>query len=208
MRRALLALLLWWPALPAQAQVVTGGGASVTVQATPFSSALPKPCWPQKLLTGRDTVHAMLPCNSLDVLPLHMRAGVQCTLDRLRAGGWDPMLYETYRSDRRQQFLYSYGRTRPGPKVTNAASAATGVHNYYLAVDIIHRTKHWNHPRFFKWVMIHGEACGLVAGGAWKRFPDAPHLQFGAWPGSPPMWARALNARDSVETVWQRVGAM
>ncbi len=167
---------------------------------------IPKACWPASDLMGRDTVYAYLPCNSLNVLPPGMRRGVDCTLGRLKKGGWDAVVFETYRSDKRQQFLYSYGRTRPGRIVTNARDATTGPHFYRFAVDIIHRTKGWDHPRFFYWVGQHAEACGLVAGAFWKRFPDAPHIQFGAWPGAPPQWARAL-ARDSIGAVWLRVGA-
>ncbi len=167
---------------------------------------LPKACWPAHQLKGRDTVYSLLPCSSLNVLPPGMRSAVDCTMDRLRAGGWDPVVFETYRSDRRQQFLYSYGRTRPGAKVTNAKDAATTVHHYGLAVDIIHRKKLWNHPRFFYWVGQHAEACGMVAGAFWKRFPDQPHIQFGAWAGAPPTWARAM-VRDSIGVVWLRVGA-
>lgn len=191
----------------AQASVIEPQAARPTIQADPLSAPLPKACWPASALHGRDTVYAMLPCNSLDVLPLGFRVAVECTMDRLKKGGWDPIVFETVRSDRRQQFLYSYGRTRPGPKVTNAANASTGVHAYYLAVDIIHRTRHWNHPRFFYWVGQHAEACGLVAGAFWKKFPDFPHVQFGAWAGAPPQWARALIAQDSVAVVWKRVGA-
>lgn len=180
--------------------------AALCLASFPLAAQKPTPCTPRSALTGRDTLLALLPCNSLAVLPPGMRAQVDCTMDKLKAGGWDAIVYETYRSDERQRFLYSYGRTRPGPKVTNAKDASTTVHHYRLAVDIIHRTRGWDHPRFFKWVGIHAESCGLVAGAFWKRFPDQPHAQFGAWDGAPPAWARAL-VKDSVGIVWLRVGA-
>jgi hypothetical protein len=167
---------------------------------------MPKACWPERDLHGRDTVFALLPCNDRRVLPPGMLEQVECTLAKLEKGGWSPLLFETYRSDRRQQYLYSYGRTRPGSRVTNAKSALTGVHHYRLAVDIIDRKKGWNNPRFFTWLAIHAESCGLVAGAAWKRFPDQPHVQFGAWAGAPPLWARAI-VRDSIGVIWLRVGA-
>lgn len=170
------------------------------------SAQKPTSCTPRSALTGRDTLLALLPCNSLSVLPPGMRAQVECTLGRLKAGGWDPMVFETYRSDERQKYLYSYGRTRPGSKVTNAKDAITTVHHYRLAVDIIHRTKGWDHPKFFHWLGIHAESCGLVSGAFWRKFPDRPHAQFGAWDGAPPAWARAL-VKDSVGIVWMRVGA-
>ncbi len=196
-----LALALGPSLVPAQRAPVP---ATVSAPA-PFAS-LPKACWPAEQLHGRDTVFAYLPCNSLNVLPPGMRVAVECTLDKLRAGGWDPLLFETYRSDKRQQFLYSYGRWRPGSIVTNAKDAATTVHHYRLAVDIIHRTRLWDHPKFFYWLGQHAESCGLVAGAFWKKFPDRPHVQFGAWEGAPPKWARAM-VRDSIGVIWVRVGA-
>lgn len=170
------------------------------------AQSLPKSCRPKSELVGRDTLQAWLPCNSLAVLPIGFRTAVDCTMARLKKGGWDAVIYETWRSDDRQKFLYSYGRTRPGPKVTNAKDASVTVHNYRLAIDIVHRTKLWNHPRFFYWVGQHAEACGLVAGAFWARFPDQPHVQFGAWDGAPPLWARAL-VRDSLDVIHRRIGA-
>lgn len=177
--------------------------------ANPYAH-LPKGCWPEHLLEGRDTAWAFTPCNALEVLPIGMRVQVECTLDRLRKGGWDPLVFETYRSDRRQQFLYSYGRTRPGKRVTNVATARTGFHHWGWAVDIIHRTRHWNHPRFFHWVGQHAEACGLVAGAFWKSFPDFPHVQFAAIESMSraPTWAKRLMAENKRDSLWLIAGAM
>lgn len=184
---------------------VPQGVSGQTVQANPVSAALPKECWPDVLLKGRDTVFAYVPCRSLDVLAPRFRAVVQCTLDRSKKGGWDPLLYESLRSDKRQQALYAYGRTRAGDKVTNAQFVYLTVHGYGLAVDIIHRTRHWNHPKFFYWLAQHAEACGAVAGGFWIRFPDWPHIQYGGWAGAPPQWARTTLKTQGKEAVWIRL---
>ena len=154
---------------------------------------------------------ALLPCRSLDVLPPGMRAQVDCTLAKMKAGGWDATVFETFRSDERQRFLYSYGRTRPGPKVTNVATAQTGLHYWTLAVDVIDRTKHWNpNPKFWYWLGQHAESCGLVAGAFWARFPDRPHLQFAAWESAAkrPAWAKQLQAAGQREALLRRLGAM
>lgn len=172
------------------------------------AAPLPKSCLPMAQLHGRDTMQAYMPCNSVAVLPLTFRLAVECTLARMKKGGWDAMVYETWRSDHRQKFLFAYGRTRPGPKVTNARDALTTVHHYTLAVDIVHRTRLWNHPRFFYWLGQHAEACGLVAGAFWTRFPDQPHIQFGAWDGAPPMWARVMMASGNLAGVLVKVGAV
>lgn len=170
---------------------------------------LPKPCWPVSQLHGRDTAFAYLPCNSLDVLPVGMRVQVECTLQKLRDGGWDPLVFETYRSDERQRFLYSYGRTRPGHIVTNVPIAATGFHHWGWAVDIIHRTRKWDHPRFFQWVARHAESCGLVAGGHWARLKDWPHVQWATIESmsKAPAWAKRLMAENKRDSLWLLAGA-
>lgn len=176
-----------------------------TVQVTPLSPALPKACWPDALLRGSDTMYRYVPCRSLDVLPPGFRKAVECTLARQRKGAWQPLVQETYRSDYLQGWYFKQGRTRPGPRITNASSSRTSTHGYALGVDIISATKGWNDPKFFYWLGQHAEACGLVAGVFWKRFPDGPHIQTGAWDGAPPAWARLL-VPDSLPVVWRRTG--
>jgi D-alanyl-D-alanine carboxypeptidase len=186
----------------AQPVVTVNETGIVSVLGNPLAAPLPKACWPKALLKGRDTAFAYLPCSSLDILEPHFRKQVECTLARLKKGGWQPKVFETYRSDARQTALYSYGRTRPGARVTNAKNAITTVHHYGLAVDMIHATKGWNHPKFFYWQGQHAEACGLVSGAFWRTMADPPHLQTGAWQGSPPTWARKLLAKDSLPVIW------
>lgn len=141
----------------------------------------PTPCTPRAALHGRDTLLAYLPCNDLARLQPAFRPVADCALARMKAGGWPVVVFETYRSDERQRFLYSYGRTRPGPRVTNARTARMGAHFSGDALDVIHRTKGWEHPRFFYWWGQHLEACGAVAGVFWKSFPDGPHGQSTTW---------------------------
>jgi hypothetical protein len=181
--------------------------AVVTADGNPLH-VLPKACWPEYLLVGRDTAFAAIPCNSLDVFPPGVRSQVDCVLQRLERGGWPYRVYETYRSDRRQRWLYAQGRTRPGPRVTNVATAQTGNHYWSLGIDVIHRTKLWDHPRFFYWLGQHYEACGMVAGAFWKRFPDAPHGQFAAWESAAqrPAWAKRLQAEGKRDSLWLRLG--
>lgn len=195
-------VVLSFTATTTHAQVVTADG-------NPFH-VLPKACWPEHLLVGRDTAFAAIPCNSLDVLPVGMRRQVDCTLDKMRAGGWSVRVFETYRSDRRQRYLYSYGRTRPGAKVTNVATAQTGFHYWTLAVDVIDAKKLWNaNPRFWHWLGQHAESCGLVAGAFWRRFPDRPHIQYAAWESASqrPAWVKRLQAEGKRDSLLLRLGA-
>lgn len=181
--------------------------APAVVSAQP-STALPKPCWPEEALKGRDTAYASFPCADKRVYPPGVLAQVECVEARLTKGGWDYRIYETYRSNRRQRWLYAQGRTRPGPRVTNVSSAELGKHHWGLGIDIIHRTKLWNHPRFFHWLGQHYEACGLVAGAFWKRFPDQPHGEFAAWESASkrPDWARRYMLRGDRDSLWLRLG--
>lgn len=186
--------------------------AAMSLVALPLvvSAQPPTPCTPRAQLTGRDTLLVILPCNSLDVLPVGMRTQVDCTLAKMKAGGFDAAVFETYRSDERQRFLYSYGRTRPGPRVTNVATAATGLHYWTLAVDVIDRRKHWDaSPKFWHWLGQHAESCGLIAGAFWRSFPDQPHLQYAAWESASqrPAWAKRLQSEGKRDSLLLRLGA-
>lgn len=174
------------------------------------STALAKPCWPEEQLVGRDTIYAAMPCSDLRALPIGMRVQVECTLDRLKKGGWDARVYETWRSKRRVAYLYSYGRTRPGRKVTNASNPLNAPHYWGYGVDIIHRTRLWNHPRFFYWLGQHYEACGLAAGAFWKRFPDFPHGQFAVFESASraPKHIARLMREGKRDSLWLVSGAI
>lgn len=173
------------------------------------STALAKPCWPEEALHGRDTAYAAFPCNDLRALPVGMRVQAECVIDRLKAGGWDPKVYETWRSQRRVAYLYSFGRTRPGRIVTKASNPLNAPHFWGYGVDIVHRTRLWNHPRFFYWVGQHAEACGLVAGAFWKSFPDPPHIQFAAFESASraPATIARLMREGKRDSLWLVSGA-
>lgn len=164
----------------------------------------PNTCTPRAQLFGRDTILALGPCNDLALLEPHFRAGVECTLARMDTiGHWErARVIETYRSNERQGLLYSYGRTRPGKRVTNAQSHLTSVHAYGMAVDVIHSKTGWSDPKFFRSLALHAEACGLTAGFFWKSFPDPPHLQASQWKGAPPPWAQTIAQQRGHLQVW------
>lgn len=203
----------WWdrrgvrPLLVALVAFLSAIVAATVAAAQPLSAKTylkPTPCTPRSQLFGRDTILALGPCSDLAMLEPHFRAQVECVLARMDSiGHWrHATVVETYRSNERQQFLYAYGRTKPGTKVTNAKDVTTSVHGYALAVDIIHSTSRWDNPKFFYSLGQHAEACGLVAGAFWKRFPDGPHVQSGLWQGAPPLWARALLQQRGPAAVW------
>ncbi len=87
-----------------------------------------------------------------------------------------------------QDALYAKGRTKPGPKVTNAP-AGSSYHNYGLAIDFAFLVKgteiswddrkDWNGNKVADWlevVQIFIKA-GWTWGGTFKTLRDVPHLE-------------------------------
>lgn len=77
-----------------------------------------------------------------------------------------------------QDVLYARGRTKPGPRVTNAR-AGYSWHNFGVAWDVgLFRDREYleESPLYRECGAI-GRAHGLEWGGDWVRFPDPPHFQ-------------------------------
>lgn len=183
---------------------------AVIVQTTPLSPALPKPCWPSAMLTGKDTAWLRVPCRSLEVMPIGMRIPTQCTLDRMNKAGDSTLVQETYRSWWLQAWYHAQGRTRPGAIITRVKDPRKGFHGYALGADLISAKWGWKNPRFFVRLGHAAEACGLVAGVFWARFTDGPHVQYAGWDGAPPPWAQHLLSfgSDSLHVIYRRAGVM
>lgn len=92
-----------------------------------------------------------------------------------------------------QDELYAQGRTKPAQIVTNARDGDS-LHNYGLAADYVLDGQvekpgiqwSWNIKSDVNadgrndWLQMAEIAvsCGLEAGYFWKRFPEAPHVQY------------------------------
>lgn len=79
-----------------------------------------------------------------------------------------------------QDALFAKGRTKPGPKVTNARGGQSN-HNYGLAVDIAPLKGgkiDWSvkNPAW-KIMGLEGRKLGLEWGGDWTTLVDMPHFQ-------------------------------
>lgn len=147
------------------------------------------------------------PDSDLSRLAPGYRVTVEALLARMEADGRPGLVFEAFRSDERQRALYAQGRTAPGRIVTNASTGLVTVHRYGLATDIIHPTRYWGAPlSWWRALYTDAAALGLTVGGRWRSFPDPPHVQIGAWKGSPPPWARALAQADNLAAVWERLG--
>jgi peptidoglycan L-alanyl-D-glutamate endopeptidase CwlK len=83
------------------------------------------------------------------------------------------------RTYQEQDSLYAQGRTKSGPKVTNAP-AGYSWHNFGVGWDFVvfdaKGQPQWESPLMEKCGMI-AEALGLEWGGHWTGFQDTPHIQ-------------------------------
>ena len=111
----------------------------------------------------------------LDLLEPKTRQLVQQILDAAQEMGISLMVYETYRSQARQQELFDNGATK---------LRSVGVHNYGLACDIVRAIRgepSWKGDFSFLGQLAH--SSGLIWGGDWgdptiqHSFLDAVHVQ-------------------------------
>ena len=106
--------------------------------------------------------------NSINGLQPYLRDRVKRIMKNMRRKGYDPILFETYRSPERQLYLYGKGRTikqmlkfwrnvsysqakkytNPKAKIVTYTPLAT-YHGVGKAADIISKKRLWNWPAFF-----------------------------------------------------------
>lgn len=159
----------------------------------------------------------------LDLLAPKLHKAVLQLLLRLTERGFDPIVFETFRDDARQRFLYGFGREYDDGRgvVTKAATADTTWHGFGLAVDIISRKHGWKAPDEF-WTAL-GEECrklGLCWGNDWdgdgvpvekdpdEKFGDRPHVQWGKpMRRYPSPLAKQIRDEHGLEALWRTVGA-
>ncbi len=113
---------------------------------------------------------------------LHPEAAVlaQQLLDECESRDIFIFVTSTLRTFFEQDELFAQGRTKPGPKVTNARGGESN-HNHGRAFDIAFRSPPAADPfddaNPWETVGEIGKALGLEWGGDWTRFPDRPHFQ-------------------------------
>lgn len=79
---------------------------------------------------------------------------------RLSERGFDPMVFESLRTLERQKWLYGVGRTH---SLTRKPVTWTLISRHLVGkgVDIISKSRLWNHPAFFKALREEAEKLGL-----------------------------------------------
>jgi peptidoglycan L-alanyl-D-glutamate endopeptidase CwlK len=90
-----------------------------------------------------------------------------------------PVVVQTLRTFEEQELLYEKGRSRPGPKVTDAKPGSS-YHNYGLAIDFclkIDGKLSWVVDENWKKVAGIFKAHGFSWGGEWTSLKDYPHVE-------------------------------
>ena len=117
-------------------------------------------------------------CRDLNKLSEKGKVAFTLFLDECKKRGLNVLVTETYRSQGRQEYLYSQGRTRPGKIVTYVRT--TGYHGKGLAIDICKNVKghEYDDPNFFKQCYQVAKELGIEWGGTcFGSFKDTPHFQ-------------------------------
>lgn len=106
------------------------------------------------------------------------------------------------RTYQEQNALFAKGRTKPGPKVTNARGGYSN-HNFGIAFDIgIFRGSQYvpESPQY-KAVGAIGTDLGLEWGGNWTSIKDEPHFQLR------PNWAKLSSEKDMLAKLRSRTAS-
>lgn len=113
-------------------------------------------------------------CDDITELDQDAQAAVAEFMRICKEEGLPIRIFETYRPQARQDYLYEQGRTRPGAKVTWTKSS---FHTTRRAFDVIHEKLLWNAPEsFWKSIAEVGRSIGLNSGYYWNK-QDKPHFQ-------------------------------
>ena len=126
-------------------------------------------------------------------------------------------VFETTRSDERQQWLFGSGRTYRGAWLTNVQSAEYGWHFFGEAADCVPRPLHadgslgdftWDVPQsVWQTLFDAATANGCTTGLHW-RSEDEDHVQPSGVRTSPSALSRQLYASRGLEAVWEATGML
>lgn len=102
-------------------------------------------------------------------------------LELMAPHGVEVKIISGTRTYEEQDELYAKGRTKPGPRVTNARGGYSN-HNFGIAFDIglFKDHKYLESSPLYREVSEAGKSIGLEWGGDWKSFQDEPHYQYPA----------------------------
>lgn len=131
-----------------------------------------------------------------------VRPYARALVHKAAANDIDIRIISGLRSYAEQDELYSRGRTKLGPIVTNARGGYSN-HNFGIAFDVgvFEGSQYLGESPKYKAVGALGMELGLEWGGSWKTIVDQPHFQLR------PGWAGDLNSRQLLAELRIRVAA-
>lgn len=113
-------------------------------------------------------------CSNIKELDKDTQLALSYLTEALDAEKIEYRIFETFRSQERQNYLYSQGRTRPGQIVTWTTQSQ---HKTRRAIDIIHPINLWNMPNsYWKRIAELATEVGFTCGYYWPK-QDKPHIQ-------------------------------
>lgn len=112
-------------------------------------------------------------CRNISELTPPAQKACNLFMAKCKAAGYDVFITETYRSQARQDYLYSLGRTRPGSKVTWTHNSR---HTSRRAWDIATRGGDLYNKAVLQGCGKIAASLGITWGGTWST-PDTPHFE-------------------------------
>lgn len=99
--------------------------------------------------------------SDLNLLVPYFRERVERVFAAMRARGFDPVAFETLRTQERQTWLYGIGRTHHKHRPTVTKAKKVTKHGAGKAVDVISKKRGWNWPQFFTTLREEAEKEGV-----------------------------------------------
>jgi hypothetical protein len=116
-------------------------------------------------------------------------------------------LFESLRTNERQEWLWQQGRSRSGSIVTNARTIWASWHGYGLAGDLAFLTQandwYWPDTSDSRWEKVREvlKQFDLTTGLAWHS-KDAPHVQPAKLPATPTAAHRKILEERGIVALW------
>jgi peptidoglycan L-alanyl-D-glutamate endopeptidase CwlK len=106
------------------------------------------------------------------------RAFMALAVPAMAAHGLEVRIISGNRTYAEQNALYAQGRSKPGPKVTNAQGGYSN-HNFGVAWDIglFNGSHYLDESPYYRECGRLGKSLGLAWGGDWKSIQDEPHFE-------------------------------
>lgn len=145
---------------------------------------------------------------NIDTKLLHpkLQKKLKTALNNCKKNGYFLIITEGYRTKKRQDYLYSLGRTRKGNIVTYAKGKSySSQHQWGIAFDIAINgpaKDQYNNAKL-KAVSKIIKKVGLGWGGDWKGLYDTPHYYLKNWGDTPKLLKKKYKTPANFKKTWK-----